>query len=332
MEPITFTGADCTSICYPHDDPLVISALLSNYKIRRVLVDNGSSSDIIFLNAYRQLKVGKESLSPFQTPLVDFTRDRVTSIGSIDLPIIIREYPQQTTKLLTFLVVNCPSTYNIILGRTALNIFQAVTSTFHLAMKFPTDLGVGTVRGEQTMARGYYVASLKEVKPKEAMIIEGLDVRDEDELVRGEPVEELVEVFISPADPTKTAKIGSQLSSQAKADLTALLIEHNDVFAWTHSDMPGIDPSFITHRLGIEPHFRPFRQKQFMVRKNDSKWRLCIDYSDLNRACPKDSYPLPHIDMLVNATAGHQMLSYMDAFSGYNKILIHQLARNTPPS
>ena len=52
-EPITFTDADCTGIRYPHDDPLVISTLLSNYKVRRVLVDNGSSSDIIFLNCFR---------------------------------------------------------------------------------------------------------------------------------------------------------------------------------------------------------------------------------------------------------------------------------------
>ncbi|XP_028106746.1 uncharacterized protein LOC114305817 [Camellia sinensis] len=109
--------------------------------------------------------------------------------------------------LFTFLVVDCPSAYNIILGRTALNAFQVVTSTYHLAMKFPTDLGVGTMRREQTVAREYYVASLKEVKLKETMIIEGLDVRDEDELVRGELVEELVEVLIDPTNPTKTVRI-----------------------------------------------------------------------------------------------------------------------------
>ena len=100
-----------------------------------------------------------------------------------------------------------------------------------LAIKFPTDLGVGTVKGEQTVARECYVASLKEVKLKETMIIEGLDIRDEDELVRGELVEELIEVSIDPINPAKTAKIGSQLSSQAKADLIALLAEHSDVFA-----------------------------------------------------------------------------------------------------
>ena len=60
-----------------------------------------------------------------------------------------------------------------------------------------------------------------------------------------------------------------------------------------------------------------------MVRKNNSTWRLCVDYSDLNRAFPKDSYPLPRIDLLVDATLGHQMFSFMDAFSWYNQIQMH---------
>ncbi|GMP35076.1 hypothetical protein CsSME_00007683 [Camellia sinensis var. sinensis] len=272
IEPITFTDTDCAGVRYPHDDPLVISAILSNYKVRRVLIDNGSSSDIIFLNCFRQLKVGEESLSPLQTPLVGFTGDRVTSIGSIDLPITIGEHPRQTTKLLTFLVVDCPSAYNIILGRTALNTFQAITSTYHLAMKFSTDLGVGTVKGEQTTARECYVASLKEVKLKEAMIIEGLDVRDEDELVRGEPVEELVEVNIDPTNPIRTAKIGSQLPAQAKADLTALLTEHRDVFAWTHSDMPAAEVNKLLEAQFIRNVDYPrWLSNVVLVRKHNGK-------------------------------------------------------------
>ena len=57
-----------------------------------------------------------------------------------------------------------------------------------------------------------------------------------------------------------------------------------------------------------------------MVKKASGIWRMCVDFTDLNKACPKDSYPLPHIDQLVDSTAGHQLLSFMDAFSGYNQI------------
>ena len=57
-----------------------------------------------------------------------------------------------------------------------------------------------------------------------------------------------------------------------------------------------------------------------MVKKANGKWRMCVDFIDLNKACPKDSYPLPHIDQLVDSTAGHKLLSFVDAFYGYNQI------------
>ena len=57
-----------------------------------------------------------------------------------------------------------------------------------------------------------------------------------------------------------------------------------------------------------------------MVKKSNGKWRMCIDFTDLNRACPKDSYPLPRIDTLVDSTTRHELLNFMDAFSGYNQI------------
>ena len=60
-----------------------------------------------------------------------------------------------------------------------------------------------------------------------------------------------------------------------------------------------------------------------VVKKKNGKWRVCIDFSDLNKACPKDPFPLPHIDQMVDATAGFELLSFMDAFSGYNQILMH---------
>ena len=61
-----------------------------------------------------------------------------------------------------------------------------------------------------------------------------------------------------------------------------------------------------------------------MVKKANGKWRMCVDFTDLNKACPKDSYPLPCINQLVDSTAGHKLLSFMDAFSGYNKITMDE--------
>ena len=120
--------------------------------------------------------------------------------------------------------------------------------------------------------------------------------------------------------------------------------------------MGGIDPAIITHRLNISPSYKlvkqkrrsftPERQKAIneevgkllmagaireveylewlanvaLVKKENDKWQLCIDFIDINRACPKDSFPLPRIDLIVDATTGYELLSFMDAFSGYNQI------------
>ena len=61
-----------------------------------------------------------------------------------------------------------------------------------------------------------------------------------------------------------------------------------------------------------------------IVKKVNGKWRMCVDFTDLNKACSKDSYPLPRVDVLVDLTARHQLLSFMDAFSGYNQIRMHE--------
>ena len=120
--------------------------------------------------------------------------------------------------------------------------------------------------------------------------------------------------------------------------------------------MGGIDPAIITHRLNVSPSFKPVKKKRrsfaperqkaineevgkllragaireveylewlanvVLVKKANDKWRLCIDFTDVNRACPKDSFPLPRIGLIVDATTGHELLSFMDAFSGYNQI------------
>ena len=61
-----------------------------------------------------------------------------------------------------------------------------------------------------------------------------------------------------------------------------------------------------------------------MVKKNNDKWRMCVDFIDLNKACPKDSFPLPRIDQLVDSTVGHKLLNFMDALSGYNQIMMDE--------
>jgi hypothetical protein len=73
-----------------------------------------------------------------------------------------------------------------------------------------------------------------------------------------------------------------------------------------------------------EVYYLDWLANMVMVKKSNGKWRMCVDFTDLNNACLKDSFPLPHISALVDSTVGYELLSFMDAFSGYNQIFMHR--------
>ncbi|KAE8701687.1 RNA-directed DNA polymerase (Reverse transcriptase), Ribonuclease H [Hibiscus syriacus] len=157
----------------------------------------------------------------------------------------------------------------------------------------------------------------------------------------------------------KEVKIGTTLTIQIKQELINLLLEFKDIFAWSYQDMPGLSTDIVMHKLPISPKYKPVQQKLRRMRpemllqikeevikqinadflqaakypewvannvpvpKKNGKVRMCVDYRDLNKANPKYSFPLPHIDTLVDNTAGHAWFSFMDDFSGYNQIKIN---------
>ena len=126
-----------------------------------VLVNNGSSTDILYYLAFQQMGINKEQLVPINAPLVGFGGTRVFPLGTVTLSVTVGDYPQQITKDVTFFMVDCSSAYNVILGRPILNSWKAVTSTYHLMIKFPTDYGVGELHGNQVAARECYIAMLE---------------------------------------------------------------------------------------------------------------------------------------------------------------------------
>ena len=142
-QAITFTDENVERVHHPYDDAIVITLLISDYTTRRVLVDNGSSVDILYYPALQQMRLGRDQLYLVNSPLVGFGGMKVQPVGTIMLPIVVRAYPQQITKEVNFLVVDCSSSYNAIIGRPTLNSWKVVTSTYHLSIKFPTDYGVG---------------------------------------------------------------------------------------------------------------------------------------------------------------------------------------------
>ena len=106
------------------------------------------------------MKLNKERLLPFISPLVSFTGNRVIPKGVVKLTIIADTYPTQVFKEIDFLMVDCPSTYNVILGRPMLNKLKVATSTHYLKVKFPTAHSIGEIRGDQFFTIECYQAAL----------------------------------------------------------------------------------------------------------------------------------------------------------------------------
>ena len=107
------------------------------------------------------MRIDREQLVSTNSPLIGFRRTKVYPFGIVTLHITVGDYPQQITKDVTFLVVNCSSAYNAILRRLTLNSWKAVTSTYHLMIKFPTDYGVRELCEDQVATREFYIAMSK---------------------------------------------------------------------------------------------------------------------------------------------------------------------------
>jgi hypothetical protein len=355
IETISFSNEDANGVSMPHDDALVVTMIVANHAIHQILVDNGNSAEIIYWSVIQQMGISRDRIKPFGSPLVGFTGEQVQTMGVISLPITYGTSPRDSTIMVDFLVIDQPFAYNAIIGCPALNKLRAITSTYHLMMKFPTKNGIGELKGNQAVVRRCYNISLKRVINSEFLPVSVVSSTNEAE-IKGKPAETLEEIVVGNG---KILKIGSQLDPDIQEGIIDFLRKNIDSFAWTHEDMPGIDPENIIHCLNTSPEASPVKQKRrkfapernlaiaeevekllkarfiqevyypdwlanvVLVKKSNGKWRMCIDFTDLNKAYPKDSFPLPQIDMLVNSTAGHRLLSFMDTFSGYNQIRMH---------
>ncbi|GAV75731.1 hypothetical protein CFOL_v3_19208, partial [Cephalotus follicularis] len=124
-EVISFSEVDYEGVRLPHDDPVVVTLMVELFTTKRILIDSGSSTDILYKHAFDQLKISVDQLKPVKTPLVGFVGEMVNPLGSIDLSVVAGMAPCQTQVQMTFLVVDRPSPYNAIIGRPGLNLMEA---------------------------------------------------------------------------------------------------------------------------------------------------------------------------------------------------------------
>ncbi|XP_073063957.1 uncharacterized protein [Primulina eburnea] len=198
----------------------------------------------------------------------------------------------------SFTVLDFPSLYNIILGRLDMNELRAVASICHQKIKFPVGARVGEVRRDQPFSRKCYVEAVRADQSKSRR--EGKKAKV-DEVGRG--VMKKGEVHFVAEEEQEAIEVGP-VPTGVDRDLAP------DIGASTEYSL-GISPDEVSNVVSVP--------------KSTEKWRMCVDFRDLNKACPKDHYPLPMIDQLVDSTSGFELLSFMDAYQRYHQI---SLAKN----
>ena len=159
---IVFSSEDLKGVVPHENDPIVLSIIMMGRNVHRVLVDQGSSAYVMFWNTFVGLQTPIDQLRPFDGVLVGFSGHQVEVKGYVDLRTTFRDKEDAKTIFIRYIVVNAPSSYNLLLGRPSINKLGVVILTVHLKMKFPTDDGkLITLSVNQEVARKCYEDSLR---------------------------------------------------------------------------------------------------------------------------------------------------------------------------
>ncbi|KAL2228597.1 UNVERIFIED_CONTAM: hypothetical protein Sindi_1839400 [Sesamum indicum] len=231
-ETISFDSSDRPEVSGELNDPMVVKLDIANFTVHKVLIDSGSSADIIFKSVVDKMGLENARLEPMKAPLVGFGGSEVASLGTIELPVFMGDKPKRKTLMVKFLVVDTPFNYIVILGRPGLNSFRAVISTYHMKMKCPTEYGIGEVSCDQNEARKCYNLSLKgEPGQKKRKTKEDAEPRPY-EAEHLKPSEEYKVVQLAPDKPDKTTRIGANMKDGEMA-MIEFLRRNADMFPWS---------------------------------------------------------------------------------------------------
>uniref|UniRef100_A0A803P5N9 Uncharacterized protein n=1 Tax=Cannabis sativa TaxID=3483 RepID=A0A803P5N9_CANSA len=213
----------------------------------------------------------EKDLRPVVSSIYGFTGDTIALKGMIKLPITLGTTLVTAKSMADFAVIDQYSAYNAVIGCPILKEMKIVTSNDHLTMKFPTPVGVGSVRGVQSNSRECYNTALKLAEKKKSVnliyLLEAspprqevfkieeiphvekpdLDSRILDYTNTAQATEDTIEAAIDPSDHNKVLKIGYKLTFQQREKLVTFLKQNLDVFTWKHSDMVGISPQVMCH-------------------------------------------------------------------------------------
>ncbi|KAK3021299.1 hypothetical protein RJ639_046870 [Escallonia herrerae] len=231
---ISFSDDDVGDTRIPHDDPLVVTLRVGNFDMKRILVDNGSSAEVLFYEAFQKMNIPPDRLRKIDMPLYGFSNHPVVCEGIIELPVTVGA-PLTQAKLM-------PNNIKPIKGG-GINI------------PHENEIPHGEWSWGSKSRPGGGSAVLHGVVPKQSQANETLvikDLRDETKVERGKPAEDLIDIELYPGNQEKMVTVGTGLSDDLKLKLVDLLRSYSDIFAWTASDMPGIDPEAIRKAKDFE--------------------------------------------------------------------------------
>ncbi|XP_013632711.1 PREDICTED: uncharacterized protein LOC106338229 [Brassica oleracea var. oleracea] len=261
--PITFTPDDTAGIHIPHNDPLLVVLGIGEYDVTKVLIDTGSSVDLIFRGTLQMMGVDLNDIKASTRTLTGFNGFSETILGTIRLPVCACG----VTRMVKFAVVSTKAPYHAILGTPWIHSMQAVPSTFHQCIKFPgTNRTIKTLRGDQPAARDLLITTIK--LQRSSLPVNSISPP----IAKVCPQkEEVLELPIDATYPSRTARIGAYLSDDMQQSILDFLKKNISTFAWSMSDMKGIDPAITMHELNVDPTFKPIRQKRRKLGPDRSK-------------------------------------------------------------
>ncbi|XP_072062155.1 uncharacterized protein [Arachis hypogaea] len=259
-----FPTEDCQHGTSAEDAPFVISARIGTGLVRRILVDTGADSNILFRGAFDKLGLRNENLQTHRNSVTGLGDNFLKPEGSITLPLTIGTGNQRMKILSEFVVLKDSTTYNIILGRKTINDLSAIIFTKYLLMKFITEDGsIGTIHGDREVAAECDNTSLalqKKSRDAAGIFLADLDAR-QDGQPRPEPEGDMEKLQVGQTKDEYTF-INRNLPYNLKEDLSQFLKQNKDLFAFTPADMPGIDLDLMSHRLAVDPKAKPVAQRR----------------------------------------------------------------------
>jgi hypothetical protein len=260
---------------HPHVDAMVINCSVAVWDLHKVLVDNGSQANIIFLHAFDRMGISHSLLKPSDNPLYGFGGKGTFPVGKIELPLSFGVAPNAQSEHVTFDIVDMVYPYNAIMGRGSINKFEAAIHGLYLCMKILGPQGVITVYGNQQTARNierdfvpcqwniHFLTTQREISKATH------PTTDEKVKAQLQSNDGTKTVPLDPATPKQTVVISEDLTSQDEEKLISCLSRNKDVFAWSALDLVGVSRTVIEHSLGIDPSMRP--KKQRLRKMSDEK-------------------------------------------------------------